>query len=108
MGLVIQNTTIRLTDLLLPTQYEIVDLDATSVTFLGPAIMMMQGSVKLAGESQFLNDMEDILWDLPAGKTSVVGVVGLTNPSFTDCRFQGIGIAGDHASFTQLLGRTTV
>lgn len=107
MGLIIQNTTIRLTDLLLPTQYEILDLEASNVTFLGPAIMMMKGLVQFNGETSFLNDLADILWDLPEDRTSVVGVVGLTNPSFTDCRFQGVGIAGDHGSITQLLERTT-
>ena len=108
MTRLLENTTVRLFELLVPGEYFIQDLHLRNVTLLGPALMYLHGVVSLRGETRFQNDLTDIIWEIPEGQQSFVGAIALINPIFEDCIIEGIGIAATHDAITALLGRTHI
>lgn len=108
MTRLLENTTVRLFELLAPGEYVIEGLHLRNVTLLGPALMVLNGTVSLRGETRFRNELKEILWEIPEEQDIVVGAIGLVNPIFEDCIIEGVGIAAKHDAITALLGRTVI
>lgn len=62
-------------------------------TIRGPAVLLVQDDVSFV-RCAFDGPPEVVLWETPSTKTQYVGVIGVTQTSFIECRFVNVGIAG--------------
>jgi hypothetical protein len=93
----IKGETVRLTDLL-PVEGSLQagsptlnDIDFVDCIVLGPAVLApVDSSFEVVGLSE---PIDDVLWDLKMDDVAV-GALVVQNCTFSDCRFQKIGIAG--------------
>lgn len=91
----------RLTDLAGPDGI-IRDLSATDVTFLGPAVMVVDGGVALDSPTAD-GTAESLLWEIDEHRFSVMGAIKFVNSRLVRCKFEGIGFAAKGQSFSTLV-----
>lgn len=108
MGIVIENTTIRVVDLLPPGGFSIAGIQARNVTFLGPAILLLHGDVTFGGDTHIGGSIEGILWNLEPGRSEVNGAVDAKDATFENCSFVGVGFASTHEMLQQMIGHAQV
>lgn len=102
MALTISDATVRIADLLTPQSVSLAGMQATNVTFLGPAVLLAHGDITFAGDTRILNDADGILWDIPEHQKSVLGAIDIKDSVFTNCTFFNIGFAGRHSHIQAL------
>lgn len=61
---------------------------------IGPAVVALLGDVEIRHCTWDAPGLDAIFWEVPTHRELVVGVVGLRNCSFINCRLEQIGIAG--------------
>lgn len=76
----------------LATTDKLVGFEFVNCLIIGPAIIAVLDRVSLVNNT-FEGEPSSILWEIPLHKT-VLGPVGVTDCSFTNCTFRAIGLAG--------------
>lgn len=61
---------------------------------IGPAVLVPQGRTSFVHCNFEASGLEELFWDIPEGRTTVVGAVALIDCTFSGCSFTLIGIAG--------------
>ncbi|MDR6868152.1 hypothetical protein J2Y69_002763 [Microbacterium resistens] len=106
---ILRDTTIRPIDLLVPGSSGLEKLEATNVTFLGPAVLLLVGNITFAGNTTFQGNVEGLIWDLDPTRTQIAGAIMLKDPHFDNCTFDHrIGIAGPGNVISQLISKIEV
>ncbi len=67
---------------------------------LGPAVIVPLENVSFVS-NEFAADLETLFIELPEDR-GVVGMIGLRDVTFRDCRFENIGIAGTPESIARM------
>lgn len=108
-GLTLNGGTVKLAEIV-DDSHMIDGMVATNVTFVGPAIVAFIGANSMDA-CKFGHDeggLESLLWEVLPGRTSVTGVIGLTNATLVGCKFRGVGVAGDAAALNTFVQMLTV
>ena len=61
---------------------------------IGPAVLVLLHHVEMLHCSWDAPGLEAVFWEIPQGRDYVVGAVGIASCTFSNCRFEQIGIAG--------------
>ena len=61
---------------------------------IGPAVLVLLGNVQLLHCGWDAPGLEAVFWEIPATREYVVGAVGVANCTFSNCRFEQVGVAG--------------
>lgn len=77
------------------------DLVATDVTFYGPAVLLIGGSV-IDGDNLYEDVVwthgeggtEALIWEVDPIREKVIGAIGVANCEFIRCSFIDVGVAG--------------
>lgn len=91
--MVIKGGTVRISDLARPAAID--GLEAHGVIFEGPAILALSGKLNTFTRCTWAGSPSSIAWEVPDDRPTIVGAIALTNSTFTDCIFDGVGIAGN-------------
>jgi hypothetical protein len=75
------------------TQDAIVGQTFENCVLVGPAIILLLGTTTFANNVFDTPSIEAALWDIPADREAVVGVIPLVDCSVMNCRFQRVGLA---------------
>jgi hypothetical protein len=69
---------------------------------IGPAVLIPLDDVTIAHCSWDAPDFDAIYWEVPPERNYVVGAVGVTRCTFSNCRFEQVGLAGPPALRAQM------
>ncbi len=61
---------------------------------IGPAVLVLLGNVHLLHCGWDAPGLEAVFWEIAPTREYVVGAVGVANCTFSNCRFEQVGIAG--------------
>ena len=103
-----RRTTIRITDLAV-TDNKLEGLTFEECHIIGPAVLGIIRNVRF-DRCSFEGTPEELIWEVPPERPSVLGVIGLSDCQFYGCRFTNIGLAmspDGAASFRRELGSTS-
>lgn len=89
----IENEIVRLAELTVNT-LTIEGLDFSNCRIIGPAILAFLEGVTIAHCGWDAPGLEAIFWEVPHERGPVVGVVGVVNCTFSNCKFENVGVAG--------------
>lgn len=90
---VVKSQVLKVADLAL-TSNPIMDTHFEDCIMQGPAVITFIGETGIFS-SGFEGELKDVLWEVHAGRSTIVGAVGFANCVFTRCQFRNIGVAGD-------------
>ena len=65
----------------------------TNCRIIGPAVFIPLGG-QINHCAWEVDGIDDLFWDIPPTRSNVVGAVAIINCIFSNCRFEGIGLAG--------------
>lgn len=82
-------------------------IHATDVAFVGPGIVIFQGSTHVEDIQFLTDDLNSLVWDFDPARNYATGAIGIKNGTFIRCTFSGIGVTGDPAHIAQLVGSLT-
>lgn len=93
-----RNTAIRVSDLTVNSAV-IEDYEFSNCRILGPAVALMRDcqvvSARFDGPRVDAVDAIDaIFWEIPPTRGTIIGAVGFVRCIFSNCSFEGIGLAG--------------
>jgi hypothetical protein len=89
---VVRNQTVRIADFAV-TEDVVTNHRFENCVIIGPAVVAPLESTSFVN-SGFEAPPDAILWELPPGRTLVIGAIGLVNCEFDRCKFTRIGLAG--------------
>jgi hypothetical protein len=69
---------------------------------IGPAILGLIGGVEILHCGWDAPGIDAFFWEVPPSRGEVVGLVGVRNCVFSNCKFEAIGIAGPPEMRAQL------
>lgn len=69
---------------------------------IGPAILVLLDRVTITSAGFDAPGLDAVFWEVPHDRGPVVGVIGVVNCTFSNCRFELIGIAGPPEMRAQL------
>jgi hypothetical protein len=78
------------------------DLEFSNCRIIGPAVLVLLDNVTIAHCSWDAPGFDAIYWEVPPERGFVVGAVGVARCTFSNCRFEQVGIAGPAALRGQL------
>ena len=78
------------------------DLEFTNCRIIGPAVLALLGGVTIAHCGWDAPGIDAVFWEVPPERGVVVGAVGVARCTFSNCRFEGVGIAGPRELREQL------
>jgi hypothetical protein len=78
------------------------DLEFSNCRIIGPAVLLLLGDVTIAHCGWDAPGIDAIFWEVPRTRDFVVGAVGVARCTFSNCRFEQIGIAGPSALRAEL------
>jgi hypothetical protein len=87
-----RNDVVRLADL--TVQGITVDgYEFVNCRIMGPAVVVLQDSsiVSCGWDGP---DVNSIFWEVPDTRPLVIGAIAVINCTFSNCRFEGVGVAG--------------
>jgi hypothetical protein len=70
------------------------DLQFSNCRIIGPAVLVLLGDVTIVHCSWDAPGIDAVFWEVPPERNFVVGAVGVARCTFSNCRFEQIGIAG--------------
>jgi hypothetical protein len=88
-----RNNVLRIADLVVNNPM-LQGYDFAHCRIIGPAILAPLNDVSIVHCGWDAPGIDAIFWEVPPERGPVVGVVGLVNCTFSNCRFELIGIAG--------------
>jgi hypothetical protein len=77
-------------------------LEFSNCRIIGPAVLVPLDDVTIVHCSWDAPGFDAIYWEVPPERNYVVGAVGVTRCTFSNCRFEQIGIAGPPAFRAQM------
>jgi hypothetical protein len=77
-------------------------LEFSNCRIIGPAVLVPLDDVTIVHCSWDAPGFDAIYWEVPPEQNYVVGAVGVTRCTFSNCRFEQIGIAGPPAFRAQM------
>lgn len=83
---------VRLSELAMPSP-RIANHHFQDCLLLGPVVIAMTGNGAISN-CQFDGPPDEILWEIPSGRQSVVGAIEAADCTFESCRFSMVGFAG--------------
>jgi hypothetical protein len=87
-----RNDPVRIADLTV-NRTTIEDYEFVNCRILGPAVLIIRDST-ITACSWDAPGLDSIFWEISPARLQVVGAVGVFRCLFSNCRFEGIGIAG--------------
>lgn len=60
----------------------------------GPAVLVLLDNVTFSNNN-LQGEREALLWEIPPGRTNIIGAIGLRNSTVDGCTLTRIGIAGN-------------
>lgn len=69
----------------------------------GPAVLLIEGEFDLA-ENRVEGDPDAVLWEIPPERERVIGAILLKDPTFENCTFVNVGLAG-YSDFIETVKR---
>jgi hypothetical protein len=96
-----RNQLLRISDLVVHTSV-LEGYEFLHCRIVGPAILAPLNNVSLLHCSWDAPGVDAIFWEVPPERGPVVGVIGVVNCAFSNCRFELIGIAGPPGLRAQL------
>jgi hypothetical protein len=99
----------RIVDLI-DQDFMIRGLTATDVTFVGPAVIAVSGSIQIKDPIFTYGEggPESLFWEIDPRRTNITGAIGLDACTLIRCTFNGIGIAALPEEMASLIQRITV
>jgi len=70
------------------------NLEFSNCRIIGPAVLVLLGGVSIIHPRWDAPDLDALFWEVPPTRELVVGAVGVAHCTFSNCRFEQIGIAG--------------
>jgi hypothetical protein len=70
------------------------DLEFTNCRIIGPAVLALLGGVTISHCSWDAPGLDAVFWEVPRTRELVVGAVGVVRCTFSNCRFEQVGVAG--------------
>ena len=61
---------------------------------IGPTVLVPLGSTAIVHCTYDAPDIDAIFWEIPEGRTAVVGAIAALDCTFSTCRFFNVGLAG--------------
>jgi len=61
---------------------------------IGPAVLVLLGNVHIVHCAWDAPGIDAVFWEVPSTREFVVGAVGVARCTFSNCRFEQIGVAG--------------
>lgn len=87
-----QDEVIRIAELTVNTSL-IEDSEFVNCRIIGPAILGLLGGVTISYSTWVSPSLDAMFWPVPPERNPVIGVVGVRNCTFSNCRFEEIGVA---------------
>jgi hypothetical protein len=88
-----RNDVVRISDLTVNTSI-LEGYDFSNCRIIGPAVLALLENVSIVGCTWDAPGFDAIYWEVPPTRPVVVGAVGVTRCTFSNCTFQQVGIAG--------------
>jgi hypothetical protein len=96
-----RNQVLRISDLVVHNSM-LQGYDFTHCRIIGPAVLAPLNDVSIVHCTWDAPGFDAIFWEVPPERGPVVGAVGVVDCTFSNCRFELIGIAGSPEFRTQL------
>ena len=96
-----RNDPVRLADLTVNTPV-IEGYEFINCRILGPAVIVPQGDTSIVRCSWDAPDFAAIFWEITPDRPYIVGAIAVVNCTFSNCRFEGVGIAGNREAREQM------
>lgn len=61
---------------------------------IGPAVLVFLNAVEMSHCTFNAPNLEAVFWEIATDRQVVVGVVGVSNCTFSNCTFENVGLAG--------------
>jgi hypothetical protein len=96
-----RNDVVRIAELTVNTSM-LEGYEFSNCRIIGPAVLALLGDVAIIGCSWNAPGFDAIFWEVPPTRPVVVGAVGVTRCTFSNCTFEQVGIAGPPEARSQL------
>ena len=85
---------VRIAELTVNT-YVLDRLTFTNCRIVGPAVLAILDNNTFAHCGWDAPDLDALFWEVPASRLVVMGAVGVRDCTFSNCKFEGVGVAGN-------------
>jgi hypothetical protein len=70
------------------------NMEFSNCRIIGPAVLVLLGEVNMLHATWDAPDLDAVFWEVPPTREVVVGAVGVLRCTFSNCRFEQVGVAG--------------
>lgn len=88
-----RNSAVRLADLTVNT-FILEGLTFQNCRIIGPAVLLPQGETSFSHCTWEAPGVDAVLWEIPPGRTEIVGAIAVIDTTFSACTLSLIGLAG--------------